>query len=50
MLSAKPKAEAGNTNRELVYLGYQKNESNDIIVLLYVVLKKITTNTLSQGT
>ena len=34
----------------LFILGYQKNESNDIIVLLYVVLKKITTNTLSQGT
>ena len=35
-LSAKPKAEAGNTNRELVYLGYQK--TNLTILLFYYTL------------
>ena len=40
----KPKAEADNTNRDLNYSGYHKNR----IVLLYIVLKKITTNALSQ--
>ena len=34
----KQKAEADNTNRDLDYSGYL------IIVLLYIVLKKITTN------
>ena len=41
MLSANPKAEADNTYRE---------KPNLKIVLLYIVLKKITTNTPSQGT
>ena len=50
MLSAEPKAEADNTYRDLDYLRYQKTESNNIIVLLYIDLKKTTTNTQSQGT
>ena len=49
MLSAELKAEADNIYRDLDYLGYHKNLSL-IIVLLYIVLKKIMTNTLSQGT
>ena len=49
MLSAEPKAEADNTYRDLDYLGYHK-KPNLIIDLLYIVLKKITTNTPSQGT
>ena len=44
VLSAEPKAEADNTYGDLDYLGYL------IIVLFYIVLKKITTNTPSQGT
>ena len=48
MLSAEPKAEADNTYRDLDYLGYHETESNNC--LLYIVLKKITTNTPSQGT
>ena len=41
----KPKAEADNTNRDLDndYFGYHK-KSNLKNVLLYIVLKKITTN------
>ena len=52
MLSAEWKAEADNTYQDLDYLGYHKNRiSNNInIVLLYIVLKKITTNAHSQGT
>ena len=46
MLSAEPKAEADNTYRDLV--GYHKNLM--IIVFLYIVLKKITTNTPLQET
>ena len=38
------------TTRDLDYLGYHKNRSNLMIVLLYIVLKKITKNTPSQGT
>ena len=49
MLSAELKAKADNIYRDLDYLGYHKNLSL-IIVLLYIVLKKIMTNTLSQGT
>ena len=48
-LSAEPKAEADNTYRDLDYLRYNQ-KPNLIIVLLYIVLKKITTNTPSQGT
>ena len=47
MLSADPKAEADNIYRDLALI---IPESNLIIVLLYIVLKKITTNTPSQGT
>ena len=49
MLSAEQKAEADNTYRDLDHLGYYKNP-NLIIVLLYIVLKKIKKNTPSQGT
>ena len=44
MLSAEPKAEAVNTYRDLDYSG-KSEKPNLIIVLLYIVLKKITTNT-----
>ena len=40
MLSAEPKAQVDNTYRDLDYLGFTKNDSND---LLYIVWKKITT-------
>ena len=49
VLSAEPKAEADNSYRDIDYLGYQK-KPNLIIVLLYIILKKITTNTPPQGT
>ena len=49
MLSAEPKAEADSTNRDLNYLGYLINRIILLILLLYIVLKKITT-TPSQGT
>ena len=49
MLLPEPKAEADNTNQDLDYSGYHK-KTNLIIVLLYIVLKKIRTNTASQGT
>ena len=49
MLSAESKAEADNTCRNLDYLGYHK-KTNLIIVLLFIVLKKITTNTPLHGT
>ena len=49
MLLAEPKAEAYNTNQDLDYSGYHK-KTNLIIVLLYIVLKKIRTNTASHGT
>ena len=49
MFSAEPKAEVDNTYGDFDYLGYHK-KSNLIIVLLYIVLKKKMTNTLSQGT
>ena len=45
-----PKAEADNTNRDLDYFGYHKNRIDLIIVLLYIVSKQITTNTLSHRT
>ena len=34
MLPAEPKAEVGNTYRDLDYLGYHKNLANLIIILL----------------
>ena len=43
MLSAEPKAGTDNTHLDLNYLGYTK--LNFIIVLLYIVLKRITTIT-----
>ena len=43
MLSAQSKAEADGTYWDLDYLGWDKTESN--IVLLYIVLKKIMINT-----
>ena len=43
MLSVKPKAEADNSFRI-------SQKPHPIIVLLYIVLKKIMTNTLLQGT
>ena len=46
MLSAKLKAEADNIYQDLDYFGYYKNQI--YIVLLYFVLKKIMTNTLSK--
>ena len=49
MFSAEPKPEVDNTYGDFDYLGYRK-KSNLIIVLLYIVLKKKMTNTLSQGT
>ena len=49
VLLAEPKAEADNTNQDLDYSGYHK-KTNLIIVLLYIVLKKIRTNTASRGT
>ena len=49
MLSAEPKAEAGNTYQGLHYYRYHK-KPNLMIVLLYIVLKKIRTNTASFGT
>ena len=48
MLSAEPNTGDDNTYRDLDYLGYHKNQI--LIVLLYIVLKKIITNTLLQGT
>ena len=48
MLSAEPKAEADNTYRDLGYLGYHK-KTNPIIVLLYIVVKKITTNKFARN-
>ena len=49
MLLAEPKAEADNTYRDPDYLGYHKNRILQI-VLLYIDLKKITTNTPLQET
>ena len=49
MLLAKPKAEADNTYQGLHYYRYHK-KPNSTIVLLYIVLKKIRTNTASYGT
>ena len=49
VLLAEPKAEADNTNQDLDYSGYHK-KTNLRIVLLYIVLKKIGTNTASHGT
>ena len=50
-LSAEPKAEADNTNQDLDYSGIsQKKKTNLIILLLYIVLKKIRKNTASHGT
>ena len=49
MLSAEPKVEAGNTFRDLDYLGYHKNLII-IVYFKYIVLKKITTNTPSPET
>ena len=48
VLLAEPKAEADNTNQDLNYSGYHK-KTNLIIVLLYIVLKKMRTNTASHG-
>ena len=45
MLSAEPKAEADNTYGDLT-----SQKPNLIIVILYIALKKITTNTSAQGT
>ena len=50
VLSAKSKAEADNTNQDLDYSGVSQKKTNLIIVLLYIVLKKIRTNTASHGT
>ena len=47
MLSAEPKTEADNTYRDLDKMGCHKS-NNLIIVLLYIVLKKITTNVPEQ--
>ena len=49
VLLAEPKAEADNSNQDLDYSGYHK-KTNQIIVLLYIVLKKIRTNRASHGT
>ena len=43
MLSAEPKSEADNTYLDLDYLGYH-TKPNLIIVLWYIILKKIKTN------
>ena len=50
VLSAEPKPEADNTNQDLDYSGYHKKKTNLMIVLLYIVLKTIRTNTASHGT
>ena len=50
VLAAEPKAEADNTKQDLDYSGYHKKETNLIIVLSYIVLKTIRTNTASHGT
>ena len=44
----KPNAEAENTNQELDYLGYQKSESLNCVIINY--FKKIRTNALSHRT
>ena len=49
MLSAEPKAEAVNAYRDLDYSGISE-KPNLIIVLLYIGLKKITTNTALHAT
>ena len=47
----RPKAEADNTNQDLDYSGISpKKKTNLMIVLLYIVLKKIRTNRASHGT
>ena len=49
VISRSRKAGADNTNRDLDYFRYQQ-KPNPIIVLLYIVLKQITTNALSHRT
>ena len=49
LLLAEPKAEADNSNQDVDYSGYHK-KTNLIILLLYIVLKKIRTNRASHGT
>ena len=48
MLSAEPKAGLITLTKSLIIYDITKTESN-IIVLLYIVLKKITIDTPSQG-
>ena len=48
VISRAEQAEVDNTYRDHDYLGISQ-KPNLIIVLLYIVLKKITTNTPSQG-
>ena len=50
MLSAEPKARADNTYRDLDLPDIIVQKPNLIIVLLYIVLTKIMTKTLSRGT
>ena len=50
MLSAELKAKADNIYRDIDYSGNHKKKTNLIMVLLYIVLKKIRTNTASHGT
>ena len=44
MLSSEPKVEAGNTNRELDYLGYDKNLIIIVFLFFFILIHRFEEN------